>query len=170
MVVILIFGFHPKYDPRQLDWFIITLKKLIVKLFLPVKEVSGIAFWSRWRKPIKLSNNKKRRIRGTVVWLVPLVRPFLNVRMSLVPSPSGKPGGYIVWISSCSICHYSLSITMDLLDSHLCIYLFLFFRSRMTFICFSVFQEAILGQNYHGEDNHNGVSITISSNFFSPNT
>lgn len=32
-------------------------------------------------------------------------------------------------------------------------------------MCFSVFQEAILGQNYCGEDNHNGVSITISSNF-----
>lgn len=66
MVVVLIFGFRPKYDPGQLDWFmkplfITTLKKLILKLFLSVKEVSDMAFWSTWRKPIKLSNNKKKK-------------------------------------------------------------------------------------------------------------
>lgn len=35
---------------------------------------------------------------------------------------------------------------------------------------FSVFQEAILGQNYCEEDNHNDVSITFSSSFAPPDT
>lgn len=34
-------------------------------------------------------------------------------------------------------------------------------------MCFSVFQEAILGQNYCGEDSHSSLSISISSNFSS---
>lgn len=35
-------------------------------------------------------------------------------------------------------------------------------------MCFSVFQKAILGQNYCEEDNHNDVSITFSSSFAPP--
>ena len=49
---------------------------------------------------------------------------------------------------------------------HLFIY-FHVFRYTRTLMCFSGFQEAILGQNYCGDNSHTSVSITISSNFSS---
>lgn len=73
------------------------------------------------------------------------------------------------WKPSRKVCLKQF-ITMNFFVRFSFIYLFSFLRYSRIFLYFSVFREAILGQNYHGEDNHNCVSITISSNFASPDT
>lgn len=103
----------------------------------------------------------KRRIRDPVVglsapcrgksWTSPLPQPKakIDVRVNF----------FIQQMSLQLVCPWScLSFIY---------FFFHVFRYRRTFTCFSVFQEAILGQNYCGEDSHSSLSISISSNFSS---
>ena len=143
-VVILIFGFHPTYDAGQLErWvepsFYYYLKKLD-------HEVTSVC---------------KRRIRDPVIGLLPPV----EASREPPPTPTKAQDSYHCgFLYSANVTAASLS--MKLFEFHLFIY-FHVFRYRRTFTCFSGFQEAILGQNYCGEDSHTSVSITISSNFSS---
>lgn len=101
----------------------------------------------------------KRRIRCPMVLLMSLVGPFLSLNKSLGSSCFWKPGRKFI----CS----NLSPWTYLLDSHLFTYVHFLRYRRIFFFCVP---GSNFCQSYCGEENYDCVSITISSNFASPDT